>query len=181
MIGARDYEIAIEISESLLREYHLTLGEVAQIIAASSLDLPSGSVQTKNGDIMLRTVGQAYVQQDFEAIVLRTFPDGTRLLLGDIANVVDGFADSDTYARFDGKPAAMLNVFRIGEQKPTEISEKIIDYIEQKQPREEYGRYGNPGEKVVERKLARLEGGEAGLVFSSGMAAIVGLLMTSAS
>ena len=53
----------------------------------------------------------------------------------------------------------------------------MIDFIEQKQPREEYGRYGNPGEKVVERKLAALEGGEAALLFSTGMAAIVGLLM----
>ncbi len=53
----------------------------------------------------------------------------------------------------------------------------MIDFIEQKQPREEYGRYGNPSEKVVERKLAALEGGEAAVLFSSGMAAIVGLLM----
>jgi cystathionine gamma-synthase len=54
----------------------------------------------------------------------------------------------------------------------------VIDFIEQKLPREEYGRYGNPSEKVVERKLAELEGGEAALLYSSGMAAIVGLLMT---
>jgi cystathionine gamma-synthase len=56
-------------------------------------------------------------------------------------------------------------------------TQSVIDFIEQKQAREEYGRYGNPGEKVVEKKLAALEGGEAALVFSSGMAAIVGLLM----
>jgi cystathionine gamma-synthase len=56
-------------------------------------------------------------------------------------------------------------------------TQSVIDYIEQKQPREEYGRYGNPSEKVVEAKLATLDGGEAALLFSSGMAAIVGLLM----
>ena len=56
-------------------------------------------------------------------------------------------------------------------------TQAVIDFIEQKLPREEYGRYGNPGERVVERKLAALEGGEAALLFSSGMAAIVGLLM----
>jgi cystathionine gamma-synthase len=56
-------------------------------------------------------------------------------------------------------------------------SQAVIDFIEQKLPREEYGRYGNPSEKVVERKLAALEGGETALLFSSGMAAIVGLLM----
>ncbi|MBI3838782.1 MAG: PLP-dependent transferase, partial [Planctomycetia bacterium] len=53
----------------------------------------------------------------------------------------------------------------------------VIDFIEHKLPREEYGRYGNPSEKVVERKLAALEGGETALLFASGMAAIVGLLM----
>ena len=56
-------------------------------------------------------------------------------------------------------------------------TQAVIDFIEQKQPREEYGRYGNPGEKVVERKLAALEGGEEAVLFASGMAAIVGLLM----
>lgn len=56
-------------------------------------------------------------------------------------------------------------------------TQAVIDFIEQKQPREEYGRYGNPGEKIVERKLAALEGGEEALVYASGMAAIVGLLM----
>jgi cystathionine gamma-synthase len=58
---------------------------------------------------------------------------------------------------------------------------EVIDFIEQKLPREEYGRYGNPSEKVVERKLAALEGGESALLFSTGMAAIVGLLMTKLS
>ncbi|MBL8827951.1 MAG: PLP-dependent transferase [Planctomycetaceae bacterium] len=56
-------------------------------------------------------------------------------------------------------------------------TQSIIDFIEQDLPREEYGRYGNPIEKVAERKLAALEGGESALLYSSGMAAIVGLLM----
>jgi cystathionine gamma-synthase len=58
-----------------------------------------------------------------------------------------------------------------------ENTQSVIDYIEQQQQREEYGRYGNPGERIVERKLATLEGGEEAILFSSGMAAMVGLLM----
>ena len=57
-------------------------------------------------------------------------------------------------------------------------TQSIIDFIEQKLPREEYGRYGNPGEKVIESKLAALDGGEDAVLFSSGMAAIVGVFMT---
>jgi len=57
-------------------------------------------------------------------------------------------------------------------------TQAVLDYIHEKQPREEYGRYGNPGERVVERKLAALDGGEDAVLFASGMAAIVGLIMT---
>jgi cystathionine gamma-synthase len=57
-------------------------------------------------------------------------------------------------------------------------SQALIDFVEQRQPREEYARYGNPSEKVAERKLAALEGAQAGLVYSSGMSAVAGLLLT---
>ncbi|HWA98818.1 MAG TPA: aminotransferase class I/II-fold pyridoxal phosphate-dependent enzyme [Pirellulales bacterium] len=56
-------------------------------------------------------------------------------------------------------------------------TQSVIDFIEHKLPREEYGRYGNPSEKVAERKLAALEGGESSVLFSTGMSAIVTLLM----
>ena len=60
-------------------------------------------------------------------------------------------------------------------------TQSVIDFIEEDQPREEYGRYGNPGERTAERKLAALEGGEMAILYSSGMAAMVGLLMTKLS
>ena len=56
-------------------------------------------------------------------------------------------------------------------------TQAVIDFVVEKQPREEYGRYGNPSEKVAERKLAALEGGEAALTFSTGMAAVAGYLL----
>ncbi len=62
-----------------------------------------------------------------------------------------------------------------------ESTQSIIDYIEQKQDREEYGRYGNPNEKVVERKLAALDSADEAIIYSSGMAAIVGLLLAKMS
>src|ERR1044072_5276616 len=60
-------------------------------------------------------------------------------------------------------------------------TQAVLDYLEKKEDREEYGRYGNPGEKVVERKLAMLEGGEDAILYASGMAAMVGVLMAKLS
>jgi cystathionine gamma-synthase len=62
-----------------------------------------------------------------------------------------------------------------------ESTQSILDYIHEKHDREEYGRYGNPNEKVVERKLAALDGAEDAILYSSGMSAIVGLLMAKLS
>ncbi len=129
--GARDYEIAIEISEDRLREYHLSLGQVANIVAASSIDLPGGSVRTEHGDIMLRTQGQAYHQADFESIVLRTFPDGTRLTLGEIAHIEDSFTDTTGFAIFDGKFSIGLPIMAIGEQDILKASRAAKAYVEE--------------------------------------------------
>ncbi|TGD72243.1 efflux RND transporter permease subunit [Mangrovimicrobium sediminis] len=132
IIGDRAYEISVEISEPLLREYHLTLQDVARTIAASSLDLPAGSLRTRNGEIMLRTVGQAYQQQAFEQLVLRTWPDGTRLLLGDIATVRDDFVEERGFSEFDGRPSLGLQINSMGEQDIIETAAIVKDYLAQK-------------------------------------------------
>ncbi|MBN2473730.1 MAG: PLP-dependent transferase [Pirellulales bacterium] len=56
-------------------------------------------------------------------------------------------------------------------------TQSAIDFVARKLPREEYARYGNPSEKVAERKLAALEGAEAAAIYSSGMSAVTGLLL----
>jgi len=133
VVGAREYEISIEVSEQLLREYHLSLGQVASIISSSSLDLPAGSVRTEHGDIALRTLGQAYVQQDFESIVLKTFPDGTRLLLGDIARVKDEFEEARGFALFNGTYSLGIQVYAMGEQDIIATAETTKAYVADKQ------------------------------------------------
>ncbi len=123
--NARDYEVSIEVPEQNLRRYNLTFDEVVEAVRSGSLDRPGGSIKTGAGEILLRTKGQAYVGRDFEEIVLRTETDGTRLLLSDVATVVDGFDDEDRYALFDGNPAVSVKVFRIGDQKVLQLVEDV--------------------------------------------------------
>jgi len=130
--GVRDFEISVDISEENLRRYNLTLEQVASKIRLASLDLPGGSVKTDGGEILLRTKERRYWGPEYADIVILSATDGTRVTLGDIATVRDAFEDSEQYARFDGMPAAMVKVFRIGEQKPIEMSEQIRNYVAQK-------------------------------------------------
>ncbi|MCB1052021.1 MAG: efflux RND transporter permease subunit, partial [Acidobacteria bacterium] len=129
--NTRDYEIAIEVSESALRKYGLTFDQVARAVRNSSLDLPGGSLKTPGGEILIRTKGQAYRGKDFEAIEVMTRPDGSRVTIGDIAKVVDGFAETDRLARFDGQTSALVEVFRIGEQSALDIAGSVKSYLEE--------------------------------------------------
>ena len=133
--GARPYEVSIEVSEAALRRFNLTFDEVVRAVRRSSLDLPGGAIKTQGGEILLRTKGQAYRGAAFERIVLRTRPDGAALTVGDVATVVDGFADADISGRFDLEPGVMVQVFRVGEQDALDISRKVKEYIESAESR----------------------------------------------
>ena len=131
-LGDRPYEISIEVSEQTLRKYGLTMSEISQAVKNSSIDLPGGTIKSDGGDILLRTKGQVYTGGDFGQLVLRTFPDGTRLTLNDIATINDGFVENDGYGRFDGRPTATLRVLARGQQNELETAAAVRRYIDLK-------------------------------------------------
>jgi multidrug efflux pump subunit AcrB len=127
--GARPYEISIEVSEASLRRFGLSFDEVAGAVRRASLDLPGGTIETAGGEILLRTQGQAYRGHEFEELVVRTRPDGTRVRVRDVARVVDGFEDTDQSTVFDGQPAVIVQVFRVGDQDVLEISSAVKAWV----------------------------------------------------
>jgi len=130
--GDRAFEISIEVSEHVLRQYGLTMSEISEAVRASSLDLPGGTIKTEGGDILLRTKGQVYTGIEYADLVLRTYPDGTRLTLGGIATINDGFVESEGFGRFDGKPTATLNVLASGQQNELKTAAAVKQYVEKK-------------------------------------------------
>ena len=64
--------------------------------------------------------------------MLRTFSDGTRLTLGDIATIDDGFVESEGFGRFDGEPTATLNVLASGQQNELKTAAAVKEYVEKK-------------------------------------------------
>ena len=130
--GDTPYEISVQVSEHVLRQYGLTMSEISQAIRDSSVDLPGGTIRTSGGDIRLRTEGQVYNGLDYAQLVLRTYPDGTRLTLGDIATIEDGFVEDAGYGRFDGGRDATLNVAAQGQQNELRTAAAVKAYAEEK-------------------------------------------------
>lgn len=125
----RPYEVAIEVSEYDLRRYGLSFAAVAEAIRGASLNLPAGAIEARGGDIRLQTRGQAYARAEFEDIALLTRRDGARVLLGDVARVIDGFEDRDLRTRFDNRAAHNLTVFVTQDPDVLRTSEVVNRWI----------------------------------------------------
>ena len=129
LTSPRPYEVSVEVSEHTLRNYGLTFADVVRAIRASSLNLPAGAIKTSAGDVRLQTRGQAYDRYDFEQIPLLTARDGTQVLLGDVATVLDGFEDVDVRTRFDDKPSHNLHVFVSAHPNTLQTSDVVKKWV----------------------------------------------------
>lgn len=161
LAGVRDYEIALEIPQDRLRQYGLTLAQVANAVANSSTDISAGNIKTDGGDVLIRSKGQAYRKDEFADIPIKTNSDGSILRLKDIANILDGFEETPVRTRFNGKQAAFIDVYRIGQQSAVEVADKVKQYIQDKQPLLPEGfelSYWDDDSQIVKNRIATLGG-----------------------
>lgn len=128
--GLPAMEIGIHVSQETLRHYNLTIDEIAQRVRSASLELPFGAIKTSHGEILLRMTERRDYGKEFAKIPIISNSDGTEIFLEEIATINDGFEESDYIATFNGKPAVMLEVFRIGRQTPIEVSSAVKENLE---------------------------------------------------
>ena len=131
----RPYEISVEVSKTALRRHGITLDQVARAIGASSLDMPGGSIKTAGGEILIRSKGQAYRGQEFEDVVVLTRADGDKVTLAEIARIRDGFEEGDLSARFNGEPAAVVDVGQVGREDLLLIAEDVKNFVAKERSR----------------------------------------------
>jgi multidrug efflux pump subunit AcrB len=130
--GVREYEISVEIDEQAIRRFGLTPADIAGRIQSESFDLPAGRLKTEGGEYTLRIIGQRYTAQEYETIPVAWQDDGTVVYLRDIATVREAFADTDIRARFNGRRAALIGVYKVGDEDVIEISRVVRQYIDQR-------------------------------------------------
>ena len=132
--GTRDPELSIEVSQDVLRAHNLSLEEVADIVREQAVDVPAGGIKSKGGEVLLRTSERREVASEFSDLVLLSREDGTELTLEQIADIHEGFEESDREAWYNGKRAALLYIYRTGDQTPIEISNAVHTYLDSRIP-----------------------------------------------
>jgi len=135
LVGVRPYEIAIEVSEADLRRHALSFDDVARAARTASIDLPGGALKTRSGEVLVRIEGQAQRGVEFERLPLLTRDDGARLTVGQVARVVDGFAELDEQVRFDGRPAVLVRLMQGEVRDQLEVSREVRAWLEESRAR----------------------------------------------
>ena len=144
--GVRNYEVRVDVSYGAILEHGISLPQIAAAIRAWMAEVPGGSVRTEAGNISVRTLGVPEQADAIRKIVIKASPDGQSLRVGDIATVTEDFVDVQIGRRFNGKPAASLTVFKVGDQDAVEMAKMVRAYVD--------GRNNAPFEATeIERRL----------------------------
>jgi len=166
--GVPPLEIGIEIPQEQLRRYGLRLSDVASRLATASADLPGGGLKTEGGEILIRLKERRDYGRQFAQLPIITTEDGGVVRLQDIATIDDSFADTDRHSRYDGKPAVMLEVYRVGDETPIGVANAVQRELDSYQPYLPPGIstavYGDRSEVYRQRVHLLLKNGAMGLV-----------------
>ena len=166
--GVRDLEISIEVPQKNLRRYNLSIDEISRILKNKSIELPGGGIKTKGGEILLRIKERRDYGREFARTPIITTADGSIIYLEDIAEVKDGYEDSDRFALYNGKPSIRLNVYSVETQTPIQVAQAVkikIKEINRGLPADIKLDIRNDRSKIYEQRVnLLLKNGSIGLV-----------------
>lgn len=153
--GQKAQEIKIEVLPSTLEKYDFSIEDIVGRIRQSSLMFETGTLKTKGGDISVRADNQAYYKQDYAEIPIIEQADGVKILLGDIATIIDGYHESDVLVRFNGKSSVGMQIL-IGRKENLLMiadvaKEAIADFDKQLPPEINISIWGDSSDYISER------------------------------
>lgn len=123
-------EISIEVTEQDLLRYNLTFDQVANAVRQNNRDISAGSVKAANEEILIRSRAKETDASKISDIVVRSNPDGSEILLKDIAVIKEQFADVPSKAYLSGKEAVFIEVKKLETEDLEEISKVVNEYVE---------------------------------------------------
>lgn len=124
------YVTHVEVPRQKLREYGLTLPDIADVIRSSSQDVAAGSVQTTAGEVLLRVKARRQWAEEFAGIEVVSGRSGPAVTLGDIATIRDGFEEVGFHSQFSQTPSVEIDIFRVGSQSPIDVAQAVEETMQ---------------------------------------------------
>ncbi len=129
VIGAREYQIDVELSEKTLRQYGLSLQKVAQIIRQENLELPGGTLRAESQEVILRGKNKFFTGPEIAKLPLVTQPNGVVLTVGDLGQVRDHFVDTTASTRINRRPGLVISIDKTASEDLLAMAREVREFV----------------------------------------------------
>ena len=171
--GFSDNEIEISVNEKLLSKYNLTFYEILDAVQKSNIIVSGGTIKTNEEKFLIRSNNKNYYSNQLNEIVVKSFPSGNNLKLGDVANVYEKFSDDEPQLKFiDNKSSVIMTVLSTKNEDLLESADKIrlyIDDFNKKNENIQLIRLKDYSEVLRQRTNLLLENGGLGILLVLGL------------
>jgi hydrophobic/amphiphilic exporter-1 (mainly G- bacteria), HAE1 family len=131
VLGAKPFQIDVEIPEDTLQTYGLSLSSVAQILRRENVEIPGGQLKAEGQEILLRGNNKREVGEEILQLPLITRPGGLVLTVGDLGKVRDDFEDQSVINEVNGKPSLVISVDKTSEEDLLAIADAVHRYVKE--------------------------------------------------
>ena len=135
IIGSRDAEIWVEVPDAALRELRLSLSDISARVGQSSLDLPSGSIQSGGRSRQIRSEGLARSPAEVGEIEIVSRDSGEKVRIQDIAQISESFSENSVSRIYGGDTSVGLVIRRGRGIDSIEAQNTVDAYLRELQSR----------------------------------------------
>ncbi len=128
--GFSDRQLRVNLADAALRGLGLSAAQVAERITTQSRDIPLGTMETRERDILIRFVDQRRTPEALMKLVILAGPEGGEIRLGDIATVEDGFERDEDRIMIGGRRCALLNIEKTKTQDAIRVARQVTSFVD---------------------------------------------------
>ncbi|MFP6713027.1 MAG: efflux RND transporter permease subunit, partial [Rhodospirillales bacterium] len=133
--GFSDHQIRIEVPAQAMRQYGISVSDIANTISQQSINLPAGSIETAETDVLIRFADERRNPLEFEDLIVVGAASGAEVRLGNIAKITDIFEKSEERIVFNGRRAAVLEVSKTKSEDTLKVIDAVKAFIKLEQQR----------------------------------------------
>ena len=131
--GFSDHQFRIQISAQTLMQYGLAITDIADMIARQSIDMPAGTIETSEQDILLRFTDERRSPDELRKLVVVTGKSGAEIRLGEIAEIRDVFEQDEAKILFNGQRAGLLQITKTKTEDALRIVDAVAAFLEKEE------------------------------------------------
>jgi len=135
ILGFSDHQIRIEIPAQNLLQLGMNLNDITESLSRQNVDLPAGTIETPDQNVMLRFQDKRYTVPEFENLIITSYTTGEEIRLGDIAKITDRFELDEEKIIFNGQRAGLLKIMKMKSEDSIDILDAVQRSLEKERLR----------------------------------------------